>query len=139
MAKLRWETFQKIKTELRFHHDNLREMESIRQDIIYAVGQTDENIGGSRSSLPADPTAQKGSTLEQHTRLKQLERYVMAIHRVYEFIDDDKKKLIHLRYWARPQILNWEGVALQLHISPRTARNWNTQIIRSIASELGER
>jgi RinA family phage transcriptional activator len=66
-----------------------------------------------------------------------MERVAEAIRTVFEGLDEDKKRLVQLKYWTKPQTLTWEGIAQQLRISRAQAFRWREQIICEIASHLG--
>ncbi|MCY9716318.1 transcriptional regulator, partial [Paenibacillus larvae] len=99
----------------------------------------DENVGGSKSNLPGDPTGKTAVLLTSHKKLEQLQAISDAIETTYNALDPAKQKLVRLRYWARPQLLNWEGIASQLHVSRRQAMRWRDEIVRMVAIRLGWR
>ena len=106
---------------------------------IFANADPDENIGGTRGNLPGKPTERIVTKLAANKRLNQLEEIVGAIERVYEQLPDDYKRLIELKYWTKPQLLTWDGIADKLHISKRQAMRWRDEIVYSIAKVLGWR
>jgi RinA family phage transcriptional activator len=108
-----------------------------REEILFTHIETDTNVGGGKSNSPSDPTYKKASALESDIKLKEMQRIAEAIEYVWSGLDDDKKKLLKLYYWTRPQTLTWEGIAIQLHVTSRTAKRWRNQVIKQIASFLG--
>jgi RinA family phage transcriptional activator len=68
-----------------------------------------------------------------------LESTVEAIENVYNRLPEEKKLLVNIYYWTRPQTLSWEGVAQKLHVSRKTAFNWRDEIIWAISEQLGWR
>lgn len=62
-----------------------------------------------------------------------------AIRSVYESIPPEKQKLMRLRYWTKPQLLTWEGVAMEIGVSKRQAMRWRDEIVLAIALRLGWR
>lgn len=138
-TKIKKATFKHIEAELYHYHDTLREIEKLRKELIFANADPDENIGGTRGNLPGKPTERIVTKLAANKRLNQLEEIVGAIERVYERLPDDYKRLIELKYWTKPQLLTWDGIADKLHISKRQAMRWRDEIVYSIAKVLGWR
>lgn len=136
--KVRKSTFKHVESELFAYHDTRKEIIRLRNDIMYGREPKD-NIGSGRSSLPSDPTGRVVSMLSSHKKLNYLESTVEAIENVYNRLPEDKKRLVNIYYWTRPQMLSWEGVAQKLHVSRKTAFNWRDEIIWAIADQLGWR
>lgn len=138
-TKIRKGTFQHVESELYTYHETRKEIVRLKNEILYASGSTDENVGGGRGSLPGDPTSRTAILLSSHKKLEQLQNIVDAIESVVDRLTEDRKKLIRLRYWEKPQRLTWDGVAAELHVSRRTAMNWRDEIVRAIAEKIGWR
>lgn len=136
-VKIRSGAFKHVESELHHYHETLREIMLLREEILYATKEQDDNIGGGRSNLPGDPTAQKAIALTSSRRLDNLERVVHVIQYVYNGLPDEKKRLVQMKYWDRPQTLTWDGIALNLNVSKRTAVYWRDEIVRGIANFLG--
>ncbi|GAB6891112.1 transcriptional regulator [Geobacillus stearothermophilus] len=121
------------------YHEYIREIQRLRNDILYGVKiTTDENVGGGRSNLPSSPTERRTIELLTHRRLDTLERVTGAIKTVYESLSEEKKQLVKLKYWTRPQRYTWDGIAEQLHVSRITCLRWRDEIVYAIAEMLGE-
>lgn len=97
----------------------------------------DENIGGGKSNIPGNPTEKVATRLAENVELKRLEEIAGAIKFVYDSSPEEYKKLIKLKYWTKPQLLTWDGIADRLHISKRQAMRWRDEIVYSIAKVLG--
>jgi RinA family phage transcriptional activator len=138
-TKLKKATFKHIEAELYCYHDTLKEIQMIRNNIMFCREDVDENVGGGRSSLPGKPTESIATRLATHKRLAQLEEIANAIERVYTQLPETHQKLIRLKYWTRPQTLTWDGIANELHIGRMTAFRWRNEIIYAIAEVLGWR
>jgi len=130
------ETFRHIEAELYCYHETLKEIEKKRQEIMYNY-RPDENIGGGKSNIPGSPTETVATRLAENIELKRLEEIVGAIKFVYDSSPEEHKKLIKLKYWTKPQLLTWDGIADKLHISKRQAMRWRDEIVHSIAKVLG--
>ncbi|KIL35858.1 RinA family phage transcriptional regulator [Cohnella kolymensis] len=136
--KIRKGTFQHVESELYAYHDTRKEIVRLKNEILYATATPDNN-GGGRSSLPSDPTGRTATLMVSHRRIEQMERIVEAIESVVDRLPKDKSDMIKMRYWARPQTLTWEGIALNLHISRRQIMNWRDDIIEAITDKIGWR
>ena len=136
-VKLKNGAFKHIESELRHYHETLREIALLREEILYGQAEQDDNIGGGKSNLPGNPTERKGIALVSNRRLENLERVVQVIQYIYTALPDEKKELIRLKYWDRPQTLTWDGIALRLNVSKRTAVYWRDEIVHTIADFLG--
>lgn len=134
--KLRHETINYLETELIFFHDTKKEIQRMRMDIIKQSRSStgDESI---RSSSKSDPTSRIAIELASNSRLERMERIVMIIDSVVGRIQPDKLRLIELMYWSRPRVYTWQGAAIKLHITKRTAFRWRKEIIHAIADRGG--
>lgn len=139
LTKIRKGTFQHIESELYAYHDTRKEIVRLKNEILYCRSSSDENVGGGKGNLPGDPTGRTAVLLTTHKKLEQLQNIVDAIENVVDRLTEDRKKLIRLRYWDKPQILTWDGIAAELHVSRRTAMNWRDEIVRAIAEKIGWR
>ena len=137
--KLRRGTFQHVESELYAYHDTKNEIVRLKNEILHGSPKPYDNIGGSRSNVPSDPTGKTAVLMMSHRKIEQLEHIVEAIDSVLERLPVEKKKLIQLRYWDKSRNLTWDGVAMQLDVSRRTAMNWRNGIIYAIAEKIGWR
>src|SRR5690606_18120478 len=117
--KLKKGTFKHIESELYAYEVTKKEIEQIREEILHSTPRIDNPEG--RANTPSDPTATTATLLMNHRRLDQLERIAKAIEQIYQELPDDKKKLIKLKYWTKPQTKAWEGIAQEINISRRQA------------------
>ncbi|MDF1507634.1 transcriptional regulator [Robertmurraya sp. DFI.2.37] len=138
-VKLKKATFKHIESELYSYHDTLREIEELRKNIMFTRENDDENIGGGRSSFVSSPTERTATRLVTHKKLNRLEEVANAIQKVYTGLPEDYQKLVRLKYWTRPQLKTWEGIAKEIPVSRRTAFNMRDEIINLIGEVLGWR
>lgn len=136
MIKLREGIFNYIEDELMHYHTTMSEIDRMRRDILFG-STTSNNSGGSRTNLVSDPTAWKGIELAENYRIQRMEKITDAIGCVFERLQPEKKQLIQLIYWERPRIYTWQGAAMRLHITKRTAYRWRREIIHAIAERGG--
>lgn len=137
-TKLRRGTFKHIEAELYAYQDTIKEISRLRDEILHASPEPDRT-GGGRSNMPSDSTGLAATRLATNKRLNTLTEVAEAIKGVYDSLTPDKQKLVRLRYWTKPQLLTWDGVAMELHVSRRQAMRWRDEIVLAIALRLGWR
>jgi RinA family phage transcriptional activator len=133
--KLTRATFRHVEAELYLYNETKKEIERMRQDIIHA-GKVQQE--GGRSGI-SNPTASTATRLTTDKRLQKLEEVTDAIEAVMEMLDPHRTKLVKLKYWTKPQLLTWDGIAQEVNISRRQAINWREEIIEAIAERIGWR
>lgn len=137
LSKLRRGTFKHIEAELYDYHETLKRIKERKEEIMYS-SSLDENKGGANSArVPNSPTERIATMLVMDKRLRELERITEAIETVYQSLDTERKKLIRLKYWTKPQTLTWEGIALKLNVSRATVFRWRDEVVNAIAEKLG--
>jgi len=136
IVKLRKGTFQHIENELMDYHETKKEIVRLKNDILHASAPPDYT-GGGRGNWPGDPTGRIATMLVSHRKIEHMEKVVNAIESVMERLPEDKKKLVQLYYWSKPRNLTWDGIALKLNVSRRTAINWRDEIVYAIAEKIG--
>jgi RinA family phage transcriptional activator len=132
-------TIKKIEAEWFNYHNTLKEIARLRESIMHPFQDEDENIGGGQSNIPGSPTESIATRLTTQKQLIFLSEIVDAIERVYNAIPDNYKKLARLRYWNKNNELNWDGIALELHVSKRQAIRWRDEIMQATLEILGWR
>lgn len=136
--KLKRGTFKHIESELFYYKETKKELKRLKDEILYATPYY-EMTGGGRSNLPGDPTGATATMMISHRRIEQLGRVVEAIGEVYEQLPEEKKKLVRLKYWTKPQTRTWQGIANQIPVNRSTALRWRNEIVSLIAEKLGWR
>lgn len=135
--KLKNGAFKHVESELYHYHETKREIAQLRDGILYGSVTFDENVGGGRSNLPGDPTQQKAIALISSRQIEELEKIIKAIDFVVNNLPSEKRKLVELKYWTKPQMLSWDGIALNLCCSRRTAERWRAEIVNQIGQLIG--
>lgn len=130
-------TFKHIEAELYKYKNTVDEIKNLRYNIIQST--PDENVGGGRSNIISKPTEILATRLDTHKQLEYLEEIVYAIETVYNISPPHYRKLIQLRYWDKNNNLSWDGLALELNCTKRTAIRWRDKIVYDIAELLGWR
>jgi RinA family phage transcriptional activator len=135
------DVFKRVEAILYSYPQMKKEIQTIREHIMFDKEEVDENVGGGRPSLPGKPTERIATRLATNKRLEQLEQIVKAIDDVYQSLPYEYKRLIQLRYWTSrkyrwEQKLTWERIADELHVSRRKAFLMREEIIEAIARRL---
>lgn len=141
-TKIRKGTFIYVEMELSNYHETRREIVRLKNEILHATPEPpDPTIVKGKNSVrqPGDPTGRTATLMLSHRKLEQMERVVEAIEFITEGLPDEKKELIRLRYWTRPQTLTWEGIAQRLNYNRATVIRWRDDIVAGIAGRLGLR
>lgn len=138
-VKIKKATFKHIESELYSYKDTLKEIDELRKNIMFCNENDDENVGGGRSSFISDPTGRLGTRLATHKKLGKLEEIANAIEKVYTGLPEEYQKLVRLKYWTKPQLKSWEGIAEDLHVNRATAFRWRDQVVMAISEVLGWR
>lgn len=137
VTKLRKNTFRHIETELYCYHETLKYIEQRRMELTSDyVEQHDVPINSEPTQYNSQ-TERYASRLLMDKRLQETQRIVQAIERVYTLCDDNKQKLIRLKYWTKPQLKTWEGISQELCVGRMTAFRWRDEIVQAIAENLG--
>ena len=124
-----------IESELRDYEQTKQEWENLQDEIVYGSSCGDDSgIRGTDISRPAE---QKALKLITNKRLSQLERTIKSFERVLTNLQEDKFKLVVLKYWTNPQTLTDDGIAMELHVSKRTLYDWQNGILLALSKEMG--
>jgi RinA family phage transcriptional activator len=135
------DVFKRVEAILYSYPQMKKEIQMIREHIMFDKEEIDENVGGGRPSLPGKPTERIATRLATNKRLEQLEQIVKAIDDVYQSLPYEYKRLIQLRYWTSrkykwEQKMTWERIAKEIHVSERHARRMREEIVQAIAEKL---
>ncbi|EOP85979.1 RinA family phage transcriptional regulator [Bacillus cereus HuB4-4] len=137
-VELKGATFKYIESELFDYLDTLREIALLREDKVFGF-TNNEGTKEIRKYISAKSRECIGTKLVAYKKLKRLEELADAIEQVYMSLDSEKQKLMKLKYWTKPQLKTWEGIAAELNVTKRTALRWRNTIVNEIAEKLGER
>lgn len=126
-------TFRLIEAELYAYPKTKEELEQLREDILSMQAVAYEGIKVNTSGV-SDITAKKAVKLTS-LALMEMARRVEAIEYVYGRLDEERKKLVRLKYWESN--LTNKGIALEMNIDLATFYRWRRGIIEAIALRLG--
>lgn len=135
--KLRSGTIKHIEAEIYDYHDTLKRIK-VRREELMSDPAKEEGMPSS-PTLPSSTVERHATRLTMDRQLQELERVASAVEHVYNLCDDGRKKLIRLKYWTKPQLKSWEGIALDLHISKRQAYRWRDEVVQAVGEQLGWR
>lgn len=129
------ETENFIAAELAAYHDNLRDLENLREDIM--EGSPGPPDGMPRGNTTSNPTADKAIRLISSRVLLCVERRTVAITKVLNRNRDDATlmELIKMSFFNRTHTPI--GVCKELHISRRSYYRRRREFLGQIAEELG--
>lgn len=120
---------------MRDYHKTKAELEELRENLLNASPNPPDGLP--RGNLKTNPTEGKAMRLMTNRRIKYMERVIEGIEMVLGELDEDKLKLIELKYWQRPRQLTDAGIAMELHVDKSTIYRWTQAICLKIAIELG--
>ena len=136
-ARIKKATFRYIESEIAHYHETLKEIECIKM-MMYEEGEgRSYSVDGRRSNMIGDPTFKKAAKVVMNRQIQHLEKVVNAIGEVYGALPEEKKRLVELLYWNKPQKYTWDGIAEQFHYSKKTLQRWRNAIVEEIAERLG--
>lgn len=134
-VKMKPSSFKHIEAELFDYHETLKRIKQRREELL---SDAPKEVGmPSSPTLPSSTTEKYATRLLMDRQLQELERIARAVEHVYNVCDKDRKDLIQLKYWTKPQTKTWDGIALDLNVSRRQAFNWRDQVINAIGEILG--
>jgi len=124
-----------IEWELEHYHENKRQLEEYKMDMIPSCVATYSLAQSSNHSETTDTTAQRAIKLATSPYILNTERNVKAIEAILAKCDDTDKKLINMVYWKRAY--NIEGAGMVAGLSRAGAYKRVNKIIFGVALEMG--
>lgn len=126
-------TFRLIEAELYAYPKTKEELEQLREDILSMQAVAHEGVKVNASGV-SDTTAKKAVKLTS-LALMETARRVEVIEYVYDRLDEERKKLVRLKYWEGN--LTNQGIAREMNIDLATFYRWRRGIVEAIALRLG--
>lgn len=139
VVTLRKGTFKHVEAELYDYHDTLKRIKLRREELTTNGPKETTQLHfnyGERIEYNS-PTERYATRLATDVQLAEMERVARAVEHVYNSCDPDRKKLIRIKYWTKPQMLSWEGISTELNVSRATAFRWRDEIVQALAEKLG--
>ncbi|WP_117161330.1 transcriptional regulator [Paraliobacillus sp. X-1268] len=139
--KITKSTFKKVEAEWFNYYRTLDEIKLIEDVILHPykeVWEQDDNTGGGKNNIISNPTEATTIRLTKHKQLNHLREVTSAIETVYKELNEERKKLVHIRYWSKRKLV-WDRIAEECYVSRRQAINWRDEIIQATVEVLGWR
>lgn len=114
-----------------------KELNRLREEILFSRKRDDENIGGGRSNLPGDPVGRAVVELYNHRKVREIEENVNLVEEIVNQLPEEKRKMVTLYYWSRPRRFTWSGIAMEIGREESTLRRWRREIVSMIAIRKG--
>jgi RinA family phage transcriptional activator len=115
-AKLKKAAFKHVEAKWYCYHDPSKEIQMIRNNLMFCREGVNENIGGGRDSLPRKPMESNAARQMTHKRLAQSEEIANG---VYTQLQERHHRLIRLWNWTRRH--TWDGLAYKQTLSRAAA------------------
>lgn len=101
------------------------------------VRETDENIGGGKSNIRSKPIETQVIKELSDRKLQWLELQLETVYNVLLSLDDEKAKLVRMKYEDNHGLDTWADVAKKLHYSTATVYRMRYTILELFANLLG--
>ena len=98
--KVKPNTAKHIEAELFEYHDTLKRIQQRREELMSEPAR--EEGMPSSPSLPSSTTERYATRLVVVRQLIEDQRIVSAIEHIHNICDNNRKKLILLKYWTKP-------------------------------------
>ena len=132
--KLPRAVFRYIEHEL-YHYDvTKREMEELREEIIYSSPPREVIAVNDDNGYHSDVVGSKTVKLVTNAALVRMSRVVLAIDKALSKLADEHKQLFELKY---RQCLPWQQVCAEMPTSERTYFRLRRELVEMVALELG--
>lgn len=115
-----------------------RYIKRVELEIEYPWQETDENIGGSRSTATTSATERTVLKLATDKHLRLLRERKKALDKVVQCSKPETINIIRMWYWIKPRTKTWDGIAQEVGYSKRMCHLLRNEFVESLAKELGE-
>ncbi|MHC1758312.1 MAG: hypothetical protein AB9917_02140 [Negativicutes bacterium] len=132
-SRLTAPVFKYLEAEIKDFHKTVAKIAETKKDIA-EERQMETNKGGKSSSV-GNPTEAKAIKIASDRQLQRMEAIVRAIREVYDSSDEQRKKLVRLKYWQH--IYMDEGIMATLDIGRDTFYRWKREFVLKVALKLG--
>jgi len=125
---------QHVRELLEKHSTIDKEIKIIRESIMDPYRETDENIGGGKSSIPMFEVEAKAVKLVSNERLAFLSKFLAVTERVLSKCSDDAQEIIHLKYSKNS---SWVKISNEVGLSIDRCKKIDRKVVDSIAEMIG--
>ena len=139
MSNIRRGTKKRIEEILRDYPKMDRYISERRQALMYPTQDTDENVGGGKSSKISKPQEQMVITIDEDKQLKALEREKKAVFDVLCDSDTDTNIIARELYFKEHPTYTINGLSDDhiIYCGHTQAFQKKAKLIRNIAKEIG--
>jgi len=124
-----------IESELKDYKETKELLENALTDVIERSPLPEEGSYINSRNNVSKPTERNAVLLLTNKRIQQMEKTVNAISKVLNMLDKEKYRFVELRWWECE--LTPIGIAKEMHMHEQTVYNWQRDIIKLIAVEMG--
>lgn len=139
MRIIRRGTKKRIEEILRDYPNMDRYINERRQALMYPTQQTDDNVGGGKSSKISKPQEQMIITIDEDKQLKALERERAAVTKVLKDSDTDTNIIVRELYFKKHPTYTINGLSDDhvIYCGHTQAFQKKAKLIGRIAKEVG--
>lgn len=132
-------TFKYIESEIYNHHENKKEINRLRMEILNPHKETDTNIvyGPIQQSEPTRTTEVMATRLLTNKMLRNLEEMVAAIEYIYYRLPEEHKKVIRLKYWNNQRNLKMDQIGYECNMHRNTVTSIRKSFVKAVALQVG--
>lgn len=124
-----------VEWQLEHYHEDKRQLEQYKLDLMPAATANYNFNGGGRSSEPGNPTERAAIKMLTNPYILNTERSINAIEAVLSRCDETDIKIITMVYWKRTHTVSGAGMKAGLSQSGTYLRI--NKILCTVALELG--
>ena len=132
-------TFKYIESEIYNLHENKKEINRLRLEILNPTKEVDTNIvyGPLQKGEPVSTTELMATRLLTNKMLRNLEEMVEAVEYVYEQLPEEHKKVIRLKYWNKDHKLKMDQIGEACHMHRNTVTTIRKNYVKAVAMHAG--
>lgn len=138
MAEIKTGTFKMLEELVSEYPQMGSYIKQTEEELLNPWQESDNNVGGGRSSLTSDTTGRKALTIATDKHLRLLKERKVALDKVIRESRKETLEIIKMWYWTKPRTKTWDGVAETCHLSRRMCITLRNDFIATLAVELGE-
>jgi len=135
--KIDGKTRQYIRSRLLKYKDYEREISEIRTSIMNPWKESDENIGGGRSSFTSFDVEDKVIKILSSEQIAFRSKFISVVDSVLSKCTDDAQQIIELKYFGKEPV-SWVKIASTVEgYSEDACRKIERKVIDKIAEKMG--
>ncbi|MBO0423844.1 hypothetical protein [Enterococcus plantarum] len=128
---------QHVRDLLTNYNELKSEMQELRESIMHPHRESDQNVGGGKSSLPIFEVEEKAIKLATNEQISFRAKALVVIDGVLSRSSDEAQQIIELKYFAK-EPLSWVAISTKIEgYSEDGCRKIERKIVDRIAEQLG--